>query len=85
MTSHAPLQPTRAPPKSAHRPRGNRKLSPAQHHIHEAKALSVEIERKFLVVGDAWRVIEGTPIHQAYLSLDEQRDVRGTPAPILAR
>lgn len=38
--------------------------------------MAVEIERKFLVVGDAWRDVEGKHIRQAYLCLDEGRTVR---------
>jgi adenylate cyclase len=39
--------------------------------------MGVEIERKFLVAGDAWRAL-GTPVllRQGYLSLDPDRTVR---------
>ena len=39
--------------------------------------MGVEIERKFLVVGDAWRSLApGVSIRQGYLSLDPDRTVR---------
>ena len=38
--------------------------------------MGVEIERKFLVVGDAWRQGEGIPYAQGYLNRDAQRTVR---------
>jgi len=38
--------------------------------------MGIEIERKFLVVGDAWRVGEGVPYAQGYLNRDVQRTVR---------
>ena len=38
--------------------------------------MGVEIERKFLVVGDAWRQGEGTPYAQGYLNRDPARTVR---------
>lgn len=39
--------------------------------------MGIEIERKFLVVGDAWRPgAPGTPIRQGYLSTHPDRSVR---------
>ncbi|MGX4644224.1 CYTH domain-containing protein [Massilia sp. SYSU DXS3249] len=39
--------------------------------------MGVEIERKFLVKGDAWRALgEATLLRQGYLSLDPERTVR---------
>lgn len=38
--------------------------------------MALEIERKFLVGGDAWRSIEGTYLCQGYLNRDKQRTVR---------
>lgn len=38
--------------------------------------MAIEIERKFLVVGDAWRATEGVLIWQAYLNRDQHRTVR---------
>lgn len=38
--------------------------------------MGVEIERKFLVVGDAWRQQSGTEIGQGYLNRDKARTVR---------
>lgn len=38
--------------------------------------MGVEIERKFLVLGDRWRQGEGVPYAQGYLSRDAQRTVR---------
>ncbi|PLX82826.1 MAG: adenylate cyclase [Desulfuromonas sp.] len=39
--------------------------------------MGVEIERKFLVRGDAWRAgAEGIPVRQGYLSVDPPRAVR---------
>ena len=38
--------------------------------------MGVEIERKFLVVGDGWRQGEGLPYAQGYLNRDGQRTVR---------
>ncbi len=38
--------------------------------------MATEIERKFLVLGDAWRVGEGRRIWQGYLSRDKNRTVR---------
>ena len=38
--------------------------------------MGIEIERKFLVVGDAWRATPGTAYAQGYLSRDPQRTVR---------
>jgi adenylate cyclase len=35
-----------------------------------------EIERKFLVTGNAWRAGEGTDFRQGYLSTDKERTVR---------
>jgi adenylate cyclase len=35
-----------------------------------------EIERKFLVIGDAWRTGEATDYRQGYLSTDKERTVR---------
>ena len=38
--------------------------------------MSTEIERKFLVTGDAWRAAEPTRYRQGYLNRDKQRTVR---------
>ncbi|MDZ4348868.1 MAG: CYTH domain-containing protein [Xanthomonadaceae bacterium] len=38
--------------------------------------MAVEIERKFCVVGDAWRTDHGTRYRQGYLSRDPERTVR---------
>jgi CYTH domain-containing protein len=38
--------------------------------------MAVEIERKFRVVGDAWRTDHGTRYRQGYLSRDPERTVR---------
>jgi adenylate cyclase len=38
--------------------------------------MGVEIERKFLVAGDAWRQGEGVPYAQGYLNRDPARTVR---------
>ncbi len=38
--------------------------------------MATEIERKFLVLGDAWRASEGTRIWQGYLNRDKNRTVR---------
>ena len=38
--------------------------------------MGIEIERKFLVVGTAWRQGEGLPYAQGYLNRDAQRTVR---------
>jgi CYTH domain-containing protein len=38
--------------------------------------MGIEIERKFLVIGDAWRTPTGTAIGQGYLNRDKQRTVR---------
>jgi CYTH domain-containing protein len=38
--------------------------------------MGIEIERKFLVVGDGWRQGEGTRYSQGYLNRDAQRTVR---------
>ena len=38
--------------------------------------MAIEIERKFLVVGDAWRQGAGTLFRQGYLNRDKQRTVR---------
>ena len=38
--------------------------------------MGIEIERKFLVVGDAWRESPGRDYAQGYLSRDKQRTVR---------
>jgi CYTH domain-containing protein len=38
--------------------------------------VGIEIERKFLVTGDAWRTGSGTRICQGYLNRDLQRTVR---------
>ena len=38
--------------------------------------MGIEIERKFLVVGDGWRHGEGTRYSQGYLNRDAQRTVR---------
>jgi len=38
--------------------------------------MPVEIERKFLVIGDDWRTDRGVRIIQGYLNRDEERTVR---------
>jgi CYTH domain-containing protein len=38
--------------------------------------MAEEIERKFLVQGDAWRTTEGTIYRQGYLNTDKHRTVR---------
>lgn len=38
--------------------------------------MGIEIERKFLVTGDAWRSADGETLCQAYLNRDKQRTVR---------
>ena len=38
--------------------------------------MGIEIERKFLVLGDAWRTESGTRICQGYLNRDQRRTVR---------
>ena len=38
--------------------------------------MGIEIERKFLVVGDAWRAAPALPFAQGYLNRDKQRTVR---------
>ena len=38
--------------------------------------MAIEIERKFLVTGDAWRQGAGTLFRQGYLNRDKQRTVR---------
>jgi CYTH domain-containing protein len=38
--------------------------------------MGIEIERKFLVVGEAWRQGEGQHLCQGYLNRDKQRTVR---------
>jgi CYTH domain-containing protein len=38
--------------------------------------MGIEIERKFLVVGDAWREAPATACAQGYLNRDKQRTVR---------
>ena len=38
--------------------------------------MGIEIERKFLVVGDGWRQGEGKRYSQGYLNRDAQRTVR---------
>jgi len=38
--------------------------------------MAVEIERKFLVSGDAWKIASGSLIRQGYLSRDPERTVR---------
>lgn len=38
--------------------------------------MAVEIERKFLVTGDAWRTAPGTRYSQGYLNRDKSRTVR---------
>lgn len=38
--------------------------------------MGVEIERKFLVVGEAWRQGDGERLSQGYLNRDKQRTVR---------
>jgi CYTH domain-containing protein len=42
----------------------------------EGGRMGIEIERKFLVVGDAWRAAPGVPYAQGYLNRDKQRTVR---------
>ena len=39
-------------------------------------AMGIEIERKFLVLGEAWKQVPGHYLCQAYLSLDPARTVR---------
>ena len=38
--------------------------------------MGIEIERKFLVVGDAWKQAPAVPYAQGYLNRDKQRTVR---------
>jgi len=38
--------------------------------------MGIEIERKFLVVGDGWRAAPAVPYAQGYLNRDKQRTVR---------
>lgn len=38
--------------------------------------MAIEIERKFLVTGDAWRQADGTRLSQGYLNRDKERTVR---------
>lgn len=38
--------------------------------------MGIEIERKFLVIGDAWRTPTGVAIGQGYLNRDKNRTVR---------
>ena len=38
--------------------------------------MGIEIERKFLVIGEAWRTTTGTSIGQGYLNRDKNRTVR---------
>ena len=38
--------------------------------------MGIEIERKFLVVGDVWRAAPAVPYAQGYLNRDKQRTVR---------
>jgi len=38
--------------------------------------MALEIERKFLVIGDAWRIGKGQYLCQGYLSRDKNRTVR---------
>jgi CYTH domain-containing protein len=38
--------------------------------------MGIEIERKFLVVGDGWRAAPALPYAQGYLNRDKQRTVR---------
>ena len=38
--------------------------------------MAIEIERKFLVTGDAWRTAPGTRYSQGYLNRDKARTVR---------
>ena len=38
--------------------------------------MGLEIERKFLVTGDAWRAAPAVPYAQGYLNRDKQRTVR---------
>ena len=38
--------------------------------------MGIEIERKFLVVGDAWRAAPAVAVAQGYLNRDKQRTVR---------
>jgi CYTH domain-containing protein len=42
----------------------------------EEPRMGIEIERKFLVVGDAWRATPAVPYAQGYLNRDKQRTVR---------
>jgi CYTH domain-containing protein len=46
--------------------------------------MGIEIERKFLVIGDAWRTATGTEIGQGYLNRDKSRTVRVRLAGTLA-
>lgn len=38
--------------------------------------MGVEIERKFLLVGSAWKTVEGTRYRQGYLNSQKERTVR---------
>jgi adenylate cyclase len=38
--------------------------------------MGIEIERKFLVTGDAWKLAPAVPYAQGYLNRDKQRTVR---------
>jgi len=40
------------------------------------KIMGIEIERKFLVTGDAWKSVEPIPLRQGYLNTDKSRTVR---------
>jgi CYTH domain-containing protein len=42
----------------------------------EEQRMGIEIERKFLVVGDDWRAAPALPYAQGYLNRDKQRTVR---------
>lgn len=52
--------------------------------IYEEVHMAIEIERKFLVVGDGWRTSDGVLYRQGYLSRDKMRTVRVRQAGDLA-
>jgi adenylate cyclase len=48
-----------------------------RHLVTEHDGMGLEIERKFLVLGEAWKALgEGTVYRQGYLSIDPERTVR---------
>src|SRR5471032_3169967 len=51
---------------------------PATMHAGQIRGhpMGIEIERKFLVVGDDWRAAPAVPYAQGYLNRDKQRTVR---------